>query len=168
MGLLDKVNKGEFLKKKPIKAEPMQETQKVLPNNLVPTTPPEEKIKIKIDVKSGKLTIPKTQIKSVRPSTKVRLPRTPIGISMLDKETEGGFIRGSVNLIGGGPGCGKSIFCMQFLLKGIEKYNENGVFISFEQPEEKIIQDMARFNWNLEKKIKDKKLSILYFTPEQV
>ncbi len=81
---------------------------------------------------------------------------------------DGGFRSGTINLIGGGAGSGKSIFCMQFLIEGIEKFGENGIYISFEEDQEKILDDFKPFGWDLEKKIKDKKLVILYYTPQQV
>ncbi|MEK6967868.1 MAG: ATPase domain-containing protein [Nanoarchaeota archaeon] len=165
MGLLEKLEKGEVGKKQQLVLEP---SKGPLPQNLVPTTPPEEKIKVKIALKTGKMQLTNNERAKERPSTSVRLPRAPIGIPMLDKVTEGGFIRGSVNLIGGGPGGGKSIFCMQFLVNGIEKYGENGVFVSFEQSEERILQDMSRFGWKLDEKIAQGKLAIMYFTPEQI
>ncbi len=166
MGLLEKLESGEIGKKK--NDSLWSEAQKPLPQSLIPRTSPEEKIKVKIALKSGKMQISKQERLGLRPSTHVRVPRTPIGIPTLDRVTEGGYLRGSVNLIGGGPGCGKSIFCMQFLVRGIEKYNEPGIFVSFEQPEEKVLQDMARFGWKLEEKIAQKKLAILSFTPEQI
>lgn len=94
--------------------------------------------------------------------------RVPTGIIGLDDVIEGGLRTGSVSIVGGGAGSGKSIFCMQFLVRGIELYNEPGIYISFEENEEKILEDLRRLNWNLEQKIKDKKLIILYYTPEQV
>jgi DNA repair protein RadA/Sms len=40
-------------------------------------------------------------------------PRTPCGIAELDRVTGGGFVRGSVILLGGDPGIGKSTLLMQ-------------------------------------------------------
>jgi DNA repair protein RadA/Sms len=40
-------------------------------------------------------------------------PRTPSGIAELDRVTGGGFVRGSVMLLGGDPGIGKSTLLMQ-------------------------------------------------------
>jgi len=94
--------------------------------------------------------------------------RISTGVPGLDDIMEGGFRINTVNLIGGGAGCGKSIFCMQFLVDGIERYDEPGVYISFEENEDKLLKDFERFNWNLKKKIDEKKLAILYYTPEQV
>ena len=94
--------------------------------------------------------------------------RIGTGIAGLDDVTEGGFRRNSINLIGGGAGSGKSIFCMQFLVDGIENNNEHGIYISFEENKDKVLEDFRRFGWDLEKKIADGKLIILTYTPEQV
>lgn len=107
----------------------------------------------------------KKKVKEEKPGAEKRIHT---GIPGLDDVMEGGFRKYSVNLIGGGAGSGKSIFCMQFLVEGIDKYNENGVYISFEQDQKRILEDFKRFNWNLEKKIEEKKLVILHYTPEQV
>ena len=93
--------------------------------------------------------------------------RVPSGVPGLDKAMNGGFVRGSSNLIGGGAGSGKSIFCMQFLIDGI-KQGENGIFVSFEEKPERIIAEFKEFGWDLEKKIEENKLAILYYVPEQV
>lgn len=94
--------------------------------------------------------------------------RIASGIPGLDEVMEGGFKAGSVSLIGGGAGSGKSILCMQFLINGIENHSENGIYVSFEESEEKILEDFKRFGWELEEKIRNKQLTILYYTPEQV
>ena len=94
--------------------------------------------------------------------------RTHVGIPGLDDVMEGGFKKGSVNLIGGGAGSGKSIFCMQFLVEGIKQHNENGIYLSFEQPPANILKDFERFGWGLKKLIDDKKLELVYISPEQV
>lgn len=122
---------------------------------------------------------PAFDVREIRKNVEAKLkkqPRPPVmrdgriatGIPGLDEVMEGGFKKASVNMIGGGPGSGKSIFCMQYLVEGIEKHNENGIYISFEENTEKILEDLSRFNWGLEQKINEKKLIILYYTPEQV
>ncbi len=94
--------------------------------------------------------------------------RVPTGIEGLDEVMEGGLRLGTVNLVGGGAGCGKSILSMQYLVEGIRKYNEVGMYISFEENPEKIIQDFRSFGWDLKGYVSQKKLVILYYTPEQV
>lgn len=94
--------------------------------------------------------------------------RVPTGLNGLDDLMEGGFLQKSMVLIGGGAGSGKSIFSMQFLINGIERFNENGVYITFEQSEEDVLRDYDRFNWKIRNKVKEGKLVILSYTPEQV
>src|SRR3989338_1629657 len=96
------------------------------------------------------------------------LSRVPTGIEGLDEVMEGGLRKGTVNLVGGGAGCGKSILSMQYLVGGIIQYNEPGMYISFEENPEKIIQDFRSFGWDLRNYVEEKKLVILYYTPEQV
>lgn len=120
-----------------------------------------------VSLGTGKFHVHRAEdIKEVK--TKIKEERVKTGIPGLDGVMEGGFRKASVNLIAGGAGSGKSIFCMQFLVKGIEKYNENGIYISFEENQEKIIKDFERFGWDLKKKIDEGKLLILYYAPEQV
>jgi KaiC/GvpD/RAD55 family RecA-like ATPase len=68
-----------------------------------------------------------------------------------------------VNLIQGGPGSGKSILGMQFLLKGLEQ-DQHGVYITFEESKDSLIDNMSSFDWDL-KNIDDKKLSIVSIKP---
>ncbi len=94
--------------------------------------------------------------------------RVPIGIPGFDKLISGGFKRNSVNLVVGSAGAGKTIFTVQFLVNGIKKYNENVLYLTFEEKREKIFSDMKSFGWNLEELEKKKKFIILEYSPEQV
>lgn len=94
--------------------------------------------------------------------------RVHSGIPGLDDVMSGGFKHNSVNLVGGGAGAGKSIFAMQYLVEGIRQHNENGIYVSFEESSEKIREDMKSLGWNIEKLEKENKLTILYYSPEQV
>jgi len=100
--------------------------------------------------------------------TKVAKDRAGTGIPGLDEVMEGGFRNNTVTLVGGGAGSGKTIFAMQFLINGIDECDEPGVYISFEQTEDEILEDMGGFSWELKKRIDDKKLTIMTYTPEQV
>ena len=91
--------------------------------------------------------------------------RVQTGIKGLDGTMSGGFIRNSINLVAGSPGTGKSIFAMQYILNGALKYNEPGVYITFEERTEKLTQYMKSFGWNLDKLIKEKKIVVLALSP---
>ena len=94
--------------------------------------------------------------------------RVPTGLSGLDPLIEGGFLRKSMVLVSGGPGAGKSIFAMNFLVNGINDFKENGIYITFEQDVDKVLRDYERFNWDLKKKVNDGSLVILPYSPDQV
>ncbi|MFH1971899.1 MAG: ATPase domain-containing protein [archaeon] len=94
--------------------------------------------------------------------------RIATGLPGLDQLMEGGFLDKSMVLVVGGAGSGKSIFSMQFLVNGVQDYNETGIYITFEQNEEKVLRDYERFEWNIVDKVKKGNLVILPYTPEQV
>lgn len=89
------------------------------------------------------------------------IERVSSGIPGLDKLIEGGFVKGSVNLIAGTTGTGKTIFGMQFILHGLEN-GEPGVYLTLEQKEDEIIKDVKKFGWNekIKKYIAEGKLII--------
>ncbi|MEM2901310.1 MAG: ATPase domain-containing protein [Candidatus Bathyarchaeia archaeon] len=80
---------------------------------------------------------------------KVEIQRTPTGIDGLDAMLSGGFPKGRTVLICGGPGTGKTTLSMQFLFYGYVKYKENGVFVSLDEPKERIFQEARCYGWDL-------------------
>ena len=120
----------------------------------------------KLQIRREKGTLERVQPKAISRGQAGK--RVPSGILGLDEAMQGGFIKNSSVLIGGGAGTGKSILCMQCLVEGIKRFNEPGVFISFEQQEQQILEDFAEFPWDLRRYIEDKKLVILSYAPEQV
>lgn len=127
-----------------------------------------KKNKKKLDFALVKKDIEKKLKETESKKPKTISQRVATGIPGLDETIENGIIKNSSVLVGGGAGSGKTIFCMQFLVNGIDEFDEPGVFISFEQTPEELLEDFSRFNWGLKKKIEQKKLVILHFTPEEV
>jgi len=99
--------------------------------------------------------------KKVNPQLKTLL-KTPTGINGLDEITLGGFPKGRPTLICGGAGCGKTLFSLEFIVKGIELYNEPGVFIAFEEKAEELSTNVASLGFDLQQLQEDKKLKIDY------
>jgi circadian clock protein KaiC len=62
--------------------------------------------------------------------------KCPTGIVGFDILCEGGLVRDSINLVVGNAGAGKTTFLLQFLYNGVTNFNENGLYVSFEQDEE--------------------------------
>lgn len=92
--------------------------------------------------------------------------KTASGIPGLDNVLFGGFPQGSTIIVEGGPGTGKTTFGIQFLLEGIRKQNEPGIFITFEEFPEQIYEDMKIFNWDLRKLEQENNLRVIGLSPE--
>lgn len=86
----------------------------------------------------------------------------------MTKQLREGSRKKSINLVEGGPGTGKSIFGMQFLVAGITDEKENGIYLTFEEEKESLMDNMKKFGWNLETLEKQGKLAILDIDPEEV
>src|SRR3970282_1494059 len=86
--------------------------------------------------------------KARRPASKT-LPKALTGIQGLDEITGGGLPRGRPTLISGGAGSGKTLFGMEFLVRGATQYNEPGVFISFEETIPDLTKNDASLGFNL-------------------
>ena len=86
--------------------------------------------------------------------------KSPTGIRGLDEVTQGGLPQGRPTLLCGSAGCGKTLFAMTFLYKGVVEYDEPGVFIAFEERPEDLIKNVGSLNYDIEWLIAEKKLAI--------
>ena len=94
-------------------------------------------------------------------------PKTPTGIEGLNEITGGGFPKGRPTLICGSAGSGKTVLAIQFLVKGITEDDEPGVFMSFEESANDLIQNVRSLGFDLERLIAQKKLKIDYVRVER-
>ncbi len=88
------------------------------------------------------------------------LVKCPTGIRGLDDITEGGLPQGRPTLVCGGPGCGKTLMAMEFIVHGIRDFGEPGVFLAFEEKERELVENCASLGFNLRQLIKENKLAI--------
>lgn len=95
------------------------------------------------------------------------LQKVPTGIRGLDQVTHGGLPRGRTALVCGGPGTGKTLLGLEFLVRGAELYNEPGVCVAFEETVEELTTNMASLGHNLNSLVKAKKLAIDYVEIER-
>jgi KaiC/GvpD/RAD55 family RecA-like ATPase len=93
------------------------------------------------------------------------LNKVPTGIPGLDELLGGGFVPGRVIFVIGGPGTGKTILSTQFIVNGIMRYGESGVFISLDEGKPQFYYEMSQFGWDLEKFEKEKKFLFVDATP---
>ena len=78
------------------------------------------------------------------------MERIKSGVEGLDEILHGGLIEGRTYLVAGGPGAGKTILCMQFLMEGV-KNNERGFYVALEEQAQELKEDMSSFGWDLQR-----------------
>lgn len=88
------------------------------------------------------------------------LPKSPTSIQGFDEITGGGLPKGRPTLVCGGAGCGKTLFAMEFLVRGATLYKDPGVFISFEETEEELVANVASLGFDLNSLMESKKIWI--------
>jgi len=77
--------------------------------------------------------------------------RVRTGIPELDEMLRGGFMEGDAVLVAGSAGSGKTTLALQYLVNGIVKFGEPGVYVTFEQMPDQIYRDAKSFGWDLRK-----------------
>ncbi|TAK81678.1 MAG: circadian clock protein KaiC [Betaproteobacteria bacterium] len=90
------------------------------------------------------------------------LPKAPTGIKGLDEITLGGLPRGRPTLVCGGPGCGKTLFGLEFLLRGARDFGEPGVFMAFEETQQDLSQNVRSLGFDLDRMIAENRISVDY------
>lgn len=100
---------------------------------------------------------------SRRPRSKSQeLQKERTGISGFDEVTRGGLPKGRPTLICGSAGAGKTLFAMEFLVRGATQFKEPGVFISFEESNEELTTNVASLGFDLNELVEQKKLVLDY------
>jgi len=95
------------------------------------------------------------------------LPKTPTGIRGFDEITRGGLPTGRPTLVCGGPGSGKTLLALTFLVNGALQFGEPGVLITFEENAEEMANDVASLGFDLPQLIAEKKLAVDYVRVER-
>ncbi|MGH7771606.1 MAG: RAD55 family ATPase [Candidatus Binatia bacterium] len=90
--------------------------------------------------------------------------RISTGIAGLDPFLEGGFPSGKSYLVTGEPGTGKSIFCLQFLIRGLMQ-GEKAVYVAVDEKPADVMEQAASLGWDLSQYIEKKDLLILDASP---
>src|SRR5579859_3193604 len=88
------------------------------------------------------------------------------GIEGLDNILLGGIPKGNTILVQGLVGSGKTLLGLEFIYRGITQFNEPGIIVVFETSPDKIVRDGAGFGWNLEELQQQRKLQVVFTTPQ--
>src|SRR4051794_676475 len=111
-------------------------------------------------------TRPRRTPRTRRPGGAPALTKVRTGIAGFDEITGGGLPRGRPTLVCGGPGCGKTLFGLEFLIKGAE-HGEPGVFVTFEETEQDLIENVASLGHDLAALVAQQRLAIEYVRVER-
>lgn len=102
----------------------------------------------------------KPKVKHSDHSAPAAFPKCPTGIHGLDDITLGGLPRGRTTLVCGGPGCGKTLLGMEFLVRGATEFNEPGACMSFEETAEELSRNVASLGFDVDGLIGSRELAI--------
>lgn len=94
-------------------------------------------------------------IKRADPITKV-----PTGIMGMDAVLNGGVPKGSLTLLSGGPGTGKTMLGLEFLVKGA-KADSPGILLTFEEREADLRNYAGGFGWDIPALEEENRLTLL-------
>ncbi len=91
----------------------------------------------------------------------------PTGIPGLDALLGGGgLVAGTMALVEGAPGAGKTTLGLQFVYHGVVACGETGLVITFEETPQQLYRDALNFGWDLRRLVQDGKLNIICLTVE--
>jgi circadian clock protein KaiC len=90
------------------------------------------------------------------------IDKAPTGIPGLDDITYGGLPAGRPTLVSGGPGSGKTLLGISFLVEGALRYGEPGVLLTFEEKADELATDVRSLGFDLDKLCREKKLLVDY------
>jgi circadian clock protein KaiC len=88
------------------------------------------------------------------------------GIAGLDGILLGGIPKRNLILVEGTVGSGKTLLGTEFIYRGITQFNEPGIIVVFETSPDKLIRDAATLGWDLAALREQKKLQIVFTSPE--
>jgi len=95
------------------------------------------------------------------------LAKSLTGIRGLDEVTRGGLPRGRATLVCGGPGSGKTLLALTFLVNGAVKFDEPGVLLTFEENADEMASDVASLGFDLPGLVEARKLAVDYIRVER-
>ncbi|QWF85293.1 circadian clock protein KaiC [Amycolatopsis sp. CA-230715] len=85
------------------------------------------------------------------------IKRIPTGINGFDHVALGGLPTGRSTLVAGTTGTGKTLFSIEFLARGIQRFDESGVFVNFEEKPEDVRRNAASLGFPIEQWERDGK-----------
>lgn len=92
---------------------------------------------------------------------RVEIDKMTTGIPGFDQISAGGLPRNRSTMVAGTAGSGKTIMALQFLLAGVRDFDQPGVFVTFEETPEDLMQNVRSFGWDLEGLVRQKRIAVV-------
>lgn len=94
------------------------------------------------------------------PSPRGSIPKAATGIHGFDEICGGGLPRGRPTLVCGGPGTGKTLFGLEFIVRGAAELGEPGVFVSFAETCDELVANSADINPDIPRLIREERIAL--------
>ncbi|MHB8781621.1 MAG: RAD55 family ATPase [Candidatus Geothermincolia bacterium] len=92
--------------------------------------------------------------------------RVLTGAKGLDAMLGGGLLPGTVTVVKGAPGTGKSSIGVEFIYRGAEQFGEAGIIVSFEESSSQYYRDARSIGCDLEPLVEAGKVKIVFTSPD--
>ena len=93
------------------------------------------------------------------------LQKLQTGIIGFDQIADGGLPEGRSTLLAGTAGTGKTVMALQFLVTGVRQYHQPGVFVTFEEAPDDLMQNVQSFGWDMEAMVERREIAVVDATP---
>ncbi len=94
------------------------------------------------------------------------ITKLPTEIQGFDLIASGGLPEGRATLVAGSSGSAKTIFASHFIAAGIDKRDESGVFVTFEESPEDLRNNLDGFGWDVQRWESEKKWAFVDVSPD--
>jgi circadian clock protein KaiC len=96
-----------------------------------------------------------------------KLAKALTGIEGFDEITYGGLPRGRPTLVCGSAGSGKTLFGLEFLIRGAVESGENGALVAFEETPEELAKNVASIGFDLDALMRSGKIAVDFIQIER-
>lgn len=118
---------------------------------------------LRID-ESGLTAFPRFESLLVPMEVGLNRDRVPMGLPELDRMMSGGFTAGSVGVLAGGPGTGKTLACLHYVLEGVRR-GERGLLAGFRETPRQLADKARSFGMDLETPLREERVAIVHRPP---
>jgi circadian clock protein KaiC len=87
--------------------------------------------------------------------------RLEVGIPGFDVVARGGIPANRSTLVAGTAGSGKTLFGVQYLISGLERFDQGGVYVTFDEPTQEIVRNVANLGWDLDSHAERGRLALI-------